>query len=210
MEKLDIYNENGEFIGTEERDVVHEKRLWHKTVHCWLYDKEGNVFFQKRKDRGTLYTTASGHLSAGESVTEAFQREIKEEIGLNIDANDATLVNVVPFKLDRVKSDGSIFKDRAFANVYVDLYEGNYQDFTMDPNEVTAIVIVNAKDTLELFQKENGIIEGKEITLENEIIERNIDFKEFLVNEGETALEKYGEVLKKVIELTKSYYEIIL
>ena len=205
MEKLDIYNENGEFIRTEERDVVHEKGLWHKTVHCWLYDKEGNVFFQKRKDRGTLYTTASGHLSAGESVTEAFQREIKEEIGLNIDANDATLVNVVPFKLDRVKSDGSIFKDRAFANVYVDLYEGNYQDFTMDPNEVTAIVIVNAKDTLELFQKENGIIEGKEITLENEIIERNIDFKEFLVNEGETALEKYGEVLKKVIELTKSY-----
>ncbi len=97
MEKLDIYNENGEFIGTEERDVVHEKGLWHKTVHCWLYDKEGNVFFQKRKDRGTLYTTASGHLSAGESVTEAFQREIKEEIGLNIDANDATLVNVVPF-----------------------------------------------------------------------------------------------------------------
>ncbi len=202
MEKLDIYNENGEFIGTEERKIVHEKGLWHKTVHCWLYDKEGNVFFQKRNDRGTLYTTASGHISAGESITEAFQREIKEEIGLTIDANDATLVNVVPFKMDRVKEDGSIFKDRAFANVYVDLYEGNYQDFTMDPNEVTAIVIVNAKEALELFQKENGTIEGKEITLENEMIKRPIDFKEFLVNEGETALEKYGEVLKKVIELT--------
>ena len=202
MEKLDIYNENGEFIGTEERKIVHEKGLWHKTVHCWLYDKEGNVFFQKRNDRGTLYTTASGHISAGESITEAFQREIKEEIGLTIDANDATLVNVVPFKMDRVKEDGSIFKERAFANVYVDLYEGNYQDFTMDPNEVTAIVIVNAKETLELFQKENGTIEGKEITLENEMIKRPIDFKEFLVNEGERALEKYGEVLKKVIELT--------
>ena len=202
MEKLDIYNENGEFIGTEERKIVHEKGLWHKTVHCWLYDKEGNVFFHTRNDRGTLYTTASGHISAGESITEAFQREIKEEIGLTIDANDATLVNVVPFKMDRVKEDGSIFKDRAFANVYVDLYEGNYQDFTMDPNEVTAIVIVNAKEALELFQKENGTIEGKEITLENEMIKRPIDFKEFLVNEGETALEKYGEVLKKVIELT--------
>ena len=202
MEKLDIYDANGEFIGTEERKIVHEKGLWHKTVHCWLYDKEGNVFFQKRNDRGTLYTTASGHISAGESITEAFQREIKEEIGLTIDANDATLVNVVPFKMDRVKEDGSIFKDRAFANVYVDLYEGNYQDFTMDPNEVTAIVIVNAKEALELFQKENGTIEGKEITLENEMIKRPIDFKEFLVNEGETALEKYGEVLKKVIELT--------
>ena len=127
MEYLDIYDENGKFLGTEERGVVHSKGLWHKTVHCWLYDCDGNVFFQRRSDRGTLYTTSSGHLSAGESVTEAFQREIKEEIGLDIDASDATKVGVVPFQMDRVKEDGSIFKDRAFANVYVDLYEGNYE-----------------------------------------------------------------------------------
>ena len=203
MEKLDIYNENGEFIGTEDRKVVHEKGLWHKTVHCWLYDKDGNIFFQRRADRGTLYTTSSGHLSAKESVTEAFQREIKEEIGLDIDASDATFVAIVPFKMDRVKEDGSIFKDRAFANVYVDLYEGNYQDFQMDPNEVSGLVLVNAKEALDLFKKENGQIKGKEITLDNQIVERNIDFTEFLVNDGETALEKYGDVLKKVIEITE-------
>ena len=203
MELLDIYNENGEFIGTEDRKIVHEKGLWHKTVHCWLYDKDGNIFFQRRADRGTLYTTSSGHLSAKESVTEAFQREIKEEIGLNIDASDATFVAIVPFKMDRVKEDGSIFKDRAFANVYVDLYEGNYQDFQMDPNEVSGLVLVNAKEALDLFKKENGQIKGKEITLDNQIVERNIDFTEFLVNDGETALEKYGDVLKKVIEITE-------
>ena len=203
MEKLDIYNENGEFIGTEDRKVVHEKGLWHKTVHCWLYDKDGNIFFQRRADRGTLYTTSSGHLSAKESVTEAFQREIKEEIGLDIDASDATFVAIVPFKMDRVKEDGSIFKDRAFANVYVDLYEGNYQDFHMDPNEVSGLVLVNAKEALDLFKKENGQIKGKEITLDNQIVERNIDFTEFLVNDGETALGKYGDVLKKVIEITE-------
>lgn len=202
MELLDIYNENGEFIGTEDRKVVHEKGLWHKTVHCWLYDKEGNIFFQRRRDRGTLYTTSSGHLSAGESVTDAFQREIKEEIGLDIDASDATFVAIVPFKMDRVKEDGSFFKDRAFANVYVDLYEGNYQDFKMDPNEVSSVVLVNAKEARDLFKKENGQIKGKEIDLNNEIIQRNIDFTEFLVNEGETALEKYGDVLKKIIEIT--------
>ncbi len=203
MEKLDIYDANGEFIGTEERNIVHSKGLWHKTVHCWLYDKSGKVFFQKRNDRGTLYTTSSGHVSAGESITEAFQREIKEEIGLTLDASDATFVAVVPFKMDRVKEDGSIFKDRAFANVYVDLYEGDYHDFKMDPEEVSGLVLVKAKDALELFQKENGTIKGQEITLNNEIIEREIDFQEFLVNEGETALEKYGDVLRKVIELTE-------
>ena len=202
MEYLDIYDENGKFLGTEERGIVHSKGLWHKTVHCWLYDRDGNVFFQRRSDRGTLYTTSSGHLSAGESVTEAFQREIKEEIGLDIDASDATKVGVVPFQMDRVKEDGSIFKDRAFANVYVDLYEGNYEDFHMDENEVSGIVIVSAKDALDLFQKESGSIFGREISLDNTMIEREISFSEFLVNDGETALEKYGDVLKKIVELT--------
>lgn len=202
MEYLDIYDEEGNQIGTEERGMVHSKGLWHKTVHCWLYDKEGNVFFQRRSDRGTLYTTSSGHLSAGESVTEAFQREIKEEIGLDIDASDATFVSIVPYRMDRVKEDGSIFRDRAFANVYVDLYEGNYEDFQMDAEEVSGIVIVNAKEALELFQRESGSILGREISLDNKMTTRDISFSEFLVNDGETALEKYGDVLKKIIELT--------
>lgn len=30
-EFLDIYNENMEWIGTEERSVVHSKGYWHKT-----------------------------------------------------------------------------------------------------------------------------------------------------------------------------------
>ena len=202
MEYLDIYDEEGNQIGTEERGMVHSKGLWHKTVHCWLYDKEGNVFFQRRSDRGTLYTTSSGHLSAGESVTEAFQREIKEEIGLDIDASDATFVSIVPYRMDRIKEDGSIFRDRAFANVYVDLYEGNYEDFQMDAEEVSGIVIVNAKEALELFQRESGSILGREISLDNKMTTRDISFSEFLVNDGETALEKYGDVLKKIIELT--------
>ncbi len=202
MEYLDIYDEQGNFLGTEERSVVHTKGLWHKTVHCWLYDKEGNIFFQRRADRGTLYTTSSGHLSAGESVTEAFQREIKEEIGLDIDASDATHVNVVPFQMDRIKEDGSVFRDRAFANVYVDLYEGDYKDFHMDESEVSGIVIVNAKDALELFQKEEGTLLGKEISVNNEVTKREIRLTEFLVNDGETFIEKYGDVLRKVIELT--------
>ena len=48
MEKLDIYDEKGNFIGTEERNVVHEKGLWHKTVHCWLYDRMV-IFFSKEE-----------------------------------------------------------------------------------------------------------------------------------------------------------------
>ena len=60
MEYLDIYDENQNYLGRETRDIVHRDALWHKTVHFWLYDKSGNVYFQIRTDSKTFYTTASG------------------------------------------------------------------------------------------------------------------------------------------------------
>ena len=77
MELLDIYDEEGNHLGTEDRKVVHRDALWHKTVHAWLYDKEGNVYFQIRADEGTLYTTASGHLQAGDTVEDALKPDYK-------------------------------------------------------------------------------------------------------------------------------------
>ena len=206
MELLDIYDEEGNYIGIEDRKVVHRDALWHKTVHAWLYDREGNVYFQIRADEGTLYTTASGHLQAGDTVEEAFAREIFEELGLKIDASDAIKVDVVKFVLDRENKDGTMFRDRAFANIYIDNFEDSITEFNFDPNEVKGVVKVNAKETLDLFTKEDGNIKGLEITEENGIIvsrEKELTMKDFLVNKGETALGKYGDVLKKIIEVTE-------
>jgi isopentenyldiphosphate isomerase len=206
MEYLDIYDEEGNFLGKEERSIVHRDALWHKTIHCWLYDKDGNVFFQRRAEEGTLYTTASGHLQAGESLERGFHREIEEEIGISIDASDAECVEVIPFVMDREKKDGTMFRDRAFAHIYVDLYEGDYQDFKLDSNEVSGIVLVPAKETLALFQNGRGSVMGTVLTEENGVIvsrKQEISFADFLVNPQETALGKYGTVLQKIIEITK-------
>lgn len=151
MEYLDIYDENGNYIGKETRENVHKNALWHKTVHCWLYDKEGNVYFQIRADVNKLYTTASGHIKAGETVKQGFAREIKEEIGINVNYEKAELVNIYTFTMDKQKSDGSMFRDRAFSNVYVCEYNGNGKDFNFDTSEVTGLVKVNAQDTLDLI-----------------------------------------------------------
>lgn len=204
MELLDIYDEKGNHIGTEDRKVVHQKALWHKTVHCWLYDKYGNVYFQIRKDEKKFYTTASGHVSAGETLNEAFGREIKEEIGIDIDYEKAELIEVVNFKLDKEKKDGSMFRDRAFANIFA--YEINEPvKFNLDPNEVIGIVKVSANEALNLFKKENGKINADIINLNNTITKRLVDFNEFLVNKGETAIEKYGKVLEFVINKNLEY-----
>lgn len=206
MEYLDTYDENKNFLGSKPRDFVHQNGLWHNTVHCWLYDSEGNVYFQIRSDEKTFYTTASGHVLAGETVKQAFGREIKEEIGADIDYENAELVNIVVWKMDKQKADGTMFRDRAFANVYVHKFEGNYNDFNFNNDEVDGVVKVNAKQALELFKNGTGKIPAEVITSvngQNIGEKRDVDFSEFLVNKHETAIGKYGEILNKVIEITE-------
>lgn len=207
MEYLDIYDEDGTPLGKEKRSVVHQNALWHKTVHCWLYDNEGNVYFQIRKEENKLYTTASGHIKAGETVKEAFGREVAEELGININYNQAILVNIYKFIMDKVKKDGSIFRDRAFSNVYVCCFEGENSKFNFDDDELEGLVKVNARETLELLKQEKGFINGIRIQKDfsKNIVENiKVDFNYFLVNKGETAIEKYGDVLNKIIELTSN------
>ena len=204
MEYLDTYDENKNFLGSEPRDKVHKLGLWHNTIHCWLYDTKGNVYFQKRKDSGTFYTTASGHVSAGESIKEGFGREIKEEIGIDIEYQNAILVKSGIWKMDKKMPDGTTFKDRAFSNVYVCLVEEE-TIFKYDPVEVDGILKVRAQDALELFKKEEGKITAKliyENDDKNNKTNCEVEFSGFLVNDHETAIGKYGYILDKIIELT--------
>ena len=129
MEYLDYYDEDWNYLGYKSRDEVHKEGLWHNTVHCWLYEKDGSIYFQIRSDSHKFYTTASGHVLKGETIKEAFRREIKEEIGLDIDSSDATLVNIDVWKMDKLKN-AVLIKDRAKANIYIDLFEGNINRIT--------------------------------------------------------------------------------
>lgn len=205
MEYLDYYDEEGNYLGYKNRDEVHKEGLWHNTVHCWLYETDGNVYFQIRKDSGKFYTTASGHVLKGETIKEAFRREINEEIGLNIDSSDATLVNIVPWRMDKVKN-GTLIKDRAKAHVYIDLFEGDINSFKFDPNEVLGVVKVKAKEALDLFKNGKGEIPAVIITTKNnKNISENklVNIDDFLVMKDENAYDKYKDVLSKIIEVTK-------
>lgn len=207
MEYLDVYDENKNYLGKKTRTEVHSKALWHNTVHCWLYDSKGNIYFQIRADEKTFYTTASGHVLAGETIKEGFGREIKEEIGIDINYDQAELVDTVIWKMDKEKDDGSVFRDRAFANVYIYRYdEQDYEKFKFD-DELDGVVKVNAKEALELFKNGSGKISAEIIKKDkgkNIKVIRDVDFNAFLVNKHETAIEKYGDVLNKVIEINSN------
>lgn len=199
MEYLDVYNENQEMIGTYPRDEVHAQGMWHNTVHCWLYDKEGNAYFQVRSDASKLYTTASGHVQAGETLKEAFGREVKEEIGIDVDYDKSELIDVVTWKMDKNKN-GKIIKDRAFANIHLLLIDDTICEFHFDDGEVIGIAKVNARDTLKLFNEDIQELKGIFINNENKKEDYVFTREDFLLMPGETLLGKYGKVLEEVIK----------
>lgn len=200
MEKLDIYDEYMNFIGTENREIVHEKGLWHKTVHCWLYDKQGNIYFQIRKNSQKLYTTSSGHVSAGETVKQAFAREVMEEIGVKVELETASLVEINAWRMDKIKN-GKPFIDRAFANVYLNLIDEKINSFNIGLDEVSGVVKINAIECLKLLTQEITKVDAVKFTDKPENISITLD--DFLVQNDELAIIKYGKILQNVINLTK-------
>ena len=201
MERVDVYDEYMNFVGSEDRDVVHRNGLWHKTVHCWLYDKYGHVYFQIRKNSQKLYTTASGHVQAGETVKQAFHREVLEEIGVDVDLDSSVMVEINAWRLDKMKN-GIPFIDRAFANVYLNEIDENINDFKFCEEEVSGLVKVRAQDCMDMFLNKTKVIEAQKINAQG-IQKINITSDSFLVLDGEVAILKYGKILQRIIDLTK-------
>ena len=86
-EYLDIVNEEDEVIGKETRKKVHEIGLWHRGVHVFLFNEQGEMLIQKRSaDRTSspslLDCSISEHVQAGESYLDAAMRGLKEELGI--------------------------------------------------------------------------------------------------------------------------------
>lgn len=205
MEYLDYFDEDGNYLGFETRDKIHELGLWHRTVHNWLYTKKGEIVFQIRKDLGKFYTTSSGHVRKDETLEEAFSRETEEEIGLKVSPEKAKQICFVTWIKDTVKKDGRVIKDRAKSSFLMSCYEGDFNDFHFDPNEVLGVVFLNAKEVKKLFEGKINEMKGLYVTDENgknREQEKTVTIENFLIFENETALEKYGKVVDAIIEET--------
>lgn len=93
-EKFDVLNEKGEFTGeVATREECHKKGLWHRAVYAFVIDNNGNVLLQKRSANKKLWpnlwdVTAGGHVDSGEFGRQALVREVREELGIEIDDND--------------------------------------------------------------------------------------------------------------------------
>lgn len=96
-EELDVLDENGLPTGDIKSFYeIHERGLWHKSVHVWLLDKEGYLLIQKRSNLvafpGLWDNSAGGHVKHGALSLDVAKEEVFEEIGLDIDKSKFNLI----------------------------------------------------------------------------------------------------------------------
>lgn len=125
---FDIVNDRDEVVGRERRSVVHARGLLHRAVHVLVFNALGQIFLQKRsmkKDRqpGTWDSSCSGHVDSGEDYDQTAVRELREEIGLHLNAPPQRL-----FKIDACEA-----TDAEFVWVYRCSSEGPFQ---LHPDEI--------------------------------------------------------------------------
>jgi len=97
---LNIINESDNIIGEATREDIHAKGLLHREIHVWLYNKNGEIFFQMRaKDKetfpGLLDASVGGHVEMGDSYEKTALKEVEEETGLKIKFLDLRVITTI-------------------------------------------------------------------------------------------------------------------
>jgi len=127
-EIFDVVNGRDEVIDRRPRSEVHRLGLKHRATHVLLFNRQGQVFLQKRslrKDRfpGAWDSSASGHVDSGEDYDVCAVREVWEELGVTLPGPPTRC-----FKLNAGPE-----TDQEFCWVYRGEQEG---PFTLHPEEI--------------------------------------------------------------------------
>jgi isopentenyl-diphosphate delta-isomerase type 1 len=109
-EWFDVVDDQDRPVGRATRADVHARGLKHRAVHIWLFNARGELFLQKRSDTKDSApdcwdSSASGHLDSGEEYDACAVRELREELGLEVQPTQLERL----FKLDACADTGSEF-----------------------------------------------------------------------------------------------------
>lgn len=84
MDQVIWVDKKDNILGIISRKEAHEKGLAHRVAVVYLYNDQGEILVQHRKD-GRLDHSSAGHVDPGEEYLAAARRELEEELGLKVE-----------------------------------------------------------------------------------------------------------------------------
>lgn len=148
-ELLDIVNNSDEVTGQAMRSAVHQQGLWHRGVHVFLFNEQGEMLIQKRSaDRANSPSlwdcSVSEHVKAGESYLEAAMRGLKEEMGVE---------GIEISRRGKIQMEYGV-NDNEISEIYEGRLNGKSVQF--DPGEIAEVKFMSLDDI------RTGIVQDKE------------------------------------------------
>lgn len=175
MELIDILDEQGNNTGEKKtKPEAHSKGLWHRAVHVWIVNSKNEVLLQRRGETLVNFPdmwdiSVAGHVSAGEEPVVSALREMQEEVGLNLNAEQ--LKKIGEIKVQAVLNDNTYF-DNEFDTVFIVNLDIEPKSLKMDSREVKDlryIPVQELKKWTEDYQK-HGMVphpEGYKLLFES-------------------------------------------
>lgn len=171
-ELIDVLDENGNKTGEIlTREQIHRKGLCHRIVVIAIIDAQGNILMQQRsknkaKNPGKWDVAAAGHVSSGQTSTEAAIRETLEEVGIKV--NEEELEYVLTYKnKENVEED---YIDNQIYDCYIVKRDKiNLRNIKVQESEVEQVKLCNLKEF-------NQIIENGNIMERDELYKKIIEY----------------------------------
>lgn len=132
--KLNIIDEQGNIIGEETRETIHNQGLLHREIHVWFYTPKGEIIFQHReKDKDTypdlLDATVGGHVEINSNYENTAFQELQEETGIKAEKNNLAFIQIVQSKtFDTVTNK----TNNVIRAIYAYCYKGKIEDLKIE------------------------------------------------------------------------------
>lgn len=180
MEYLDIIDENGKIIAKEDRKTVHKNGLKHHASGIVILDKSGGGFlsqqraYNKDKNPGLFDISASGHVPAGQNVLKSLLREIKEELGIEIDIKQIKLFDKY---WRRETFNNGRFIENELDYIYITQAHIDLSKITIQEEEVEQVILLSAEQLKEKMAN-NEMVRRPFWNKLIELLNQNSDTKE--------------------------------
>lgn len=147
MELWDLYNEKRELTGRRHiRGQEIPQGFFHLVVHIWIENSKGEFLISQRAaDRPTfalMYECVGGSILLGENSLQGALREVKEEVGIDLTAENGKLL------FSKIRRN---FND--ILDVYLFRYDGDIPLEKADTKEVAQAFWMNRDEIKTLYEQ---------------------------------------------------------
>ena len=141
MQELNVIDENDNIIGKDTRENIHKNGLLHREIHVWIYNKNGEIIFQRRAKTKDTYpdlldASVGGHVEIDDDYLTTAVKELEEETRIKAEAKDLIYIT----KMRRSNLDEKTgMKNNTIRRIYAYEFNGDAKDLKLEEGMATSL-----------------------------------------------------------------------